>query len=145
MATILIADDDFISLEVLKAMLGQYPVTLLTAINGAEALELAQQHQPDLLILDYEMPDYTGAEVCAMLRGQIDDGIPTFANTPIVALTGHQSPNELNRCRDAGMNQTLHKPVAPDALKQLIEQYLPALQPSLAYYIYRNKPRQTNS
>ncbi len=53
MHTVLIADDDFISLEVLKAMLEDYPLDLLVANNGQEALDLAHEHEPELLILRY--------------------------------------------------------------------------------------------
>lgn len=115
MRTVLIADDDFISLEVLKAMLSSFSVEIISAANGTEALKQAREHQPDLIVLDYDMPDMTGADVCAELRKE-----SSFEDTTIVALTGHHSPTELNACRDAGMNQTLHKPVAPDSLEQLI-------------------------
>lgn len=116
MNTILIADDDFISLEVLKAMLTSYPVEVISASNGKEALALALENKPQLIILDYEMDDLTGAEVCTQLRKD-----SAFTDTPIIALTGHQSSTHLDQCRDAGMNQTLHKPVTPDALTQLLE------------------------
>lgn len=119
MHTVLIADDDFISLEVLKAMLEEYPLDLLAANSGTEALALAREHQPELLILDYDMPDMTGAEVCRTLREQ-----PAFADTPVVALTGHQSISELNACRTAGMNETIHKPLSPDTLNVLLREYL---------------------
>lgn len=119
MHTVLIADDDFISLEVLKAMLEEFPLDLLVANNGQEALDLCLAHEPELLILDYDMPDLTGAEVCRTLRQN-----PTFADTPIVALTGHQSVSELNACRTAGMNETIHKPVSPDTLAVLLREYL---------------------
>ncbi|RUO35278.1 response regulator [Aliidiomarina sanyensis] len=115
MKKVLIADDDFISLEVLKAMLSAFPVEVIAVSNGTDALTQARDAQPDLCILDYEMDDMTGAEVCATLRAEA-----AFVETPIVALTGHQSQTELDRCRSAGMNQTLHKPVAPDALEQLL-------------------------
>ncbi|HLV48583.1 MAG TPA: response regulator [Aliidiomarina sp.] len=122
MTSILIADDDFISLEVLKAMLSQYPVNVHTATSGTEAIDLANKVHPALMILDYEMPNMTGAEACLQLRQQ-----PQFSNTPIIALTGHQSPAELNACREAGMNQTLHKPVSPEVLAETIATYIPEL------------------
>lgn len=120
MPTVLIADDDFISLEVLKSMLAQHQVEVISATNGQEALDQARARQPDLCILDYEMPDLTGAEVCQELRQE-----PAFHSTPIVALTGHQADTELSACRAAGMNQTLYKPVAPDALADLLASLLP--------------------
>ncbi|TRW50044.1 response regulator [Aliidiomarina halalkaliphila] len=115
MSTILIADDDFISLEVLKAMLSAFPVQVIAVTNGKDAIAQAQAQKPDLLILDYEMGELTGAQVCAELRTQ-----DAFKTTPIIALTGHQSQTELDHCRNAGMDQTIHKPVAPDVLAQLL-------------------------
>lgn len=119
MHTVLIADDDAISLEVLKAMLSAFPLTILTAESGQQALDLARTEEPELLILDYDMPEMTGAEVCRTLRQE-----PDFEDLPIVALTGHQSISELNACRSAGMNDTLHKPVSPDDLATLLREHL---------------------
>jgi len=118
MRKVLIADDDFISLEVLKAMLANFEVSILTAMTGEEALTLAEE-APDLIFLDYEMPDMTGAEVCHQLR-QSD----MHKSTPVIAITSHQSASEMSACREAGMNATLHKPVSPEALSELMTEYL---------------------
>lgn len=118
MRKVLIADDDFISLEVLKAMLANFEVSILTAMTGEEALNLAGE-APDLIFLDYEMPDMSGAEVCQELR-QSD----MHKNTPVIAITSHQSASEMSACREAGMNATLHKPVSPEALSELMAEYL---------------------
>lgn len=118
MRKVLIADDDFISLEVLKAMLANFDVELLTAMNGQEALEQAKYH-PELIFLDYEMPDMSGAEVCRQLRQD-----SRHEKTPIIAITSHQSASEMSACREAGMNATLHKPVSPEALSELMSDYL---------------------
>jgi CheY-like chemotaxis protein len=119
MHTVLIADDDAISLEVLKAMLSAFPLTILTAESGQQALELTRAEDPELLILDYDMPQMTGADVCRELRQE-----PAFEDLPIIALTGHQSMTELNACRAAGMNDTLYKPVSPDDLATLLREHL---------------------
>lgn len=118
MKKVLIADDDFISLEVLKAMLANFEISVLTAMTGEEALSLAKD-TPDLIFLDYDMPDMSGAEVCQQLR-QSDD----HKNTPVIAITSHQSASEMSACREAGMNATLHKPVSPEALSELMAEYL---------------------
>ena len=119
MHKVLIADDDFISLEVLKAMLDHYPLDLVIANDGPQALALAQEEQPELMLIDYDMPEMTGADVCRALRKD-----PEFQDVAIVALTGHQSLAELNACRMAGMNETLHKPVSPDELHRVMQEYL---------------------
>lgn len=118
MRKVLIADDDFISLEVLKAMLANFDVDILAAMTGQEALTLAEQ-QPELIFLDYEMPDMSGAEVCQQLRQN-----EMHRETPIIAITSHQSASEMSACREAGMNATLHKPVSPEALSELMSEYL---------------------
>lgn len=118
MKKVLIADDDFISLEVLKAMFANFEIDLLTAMTGEEALSLAKE-APALIFLDYDMPDMSGAEVCRQLR-QSDN----HKNTPVIAITSHQSASEMSACREAGMNATLHKPVSPEALSELMAEYL---------------------
>ncbi|MCA1767013.1 MAG: response regulator [Idiomarina sp.] len=118
MRKVLIADDDFISLEVLKAMLANFDVEILTAMTGQEALTLAEQ-KPALIFLDYEMPDMSGADVCQQLRQT-----EMHQKTPIIAITSHQSASEMSACREAGMDATLHKPVSPEALSELMSEYL---------------------
>lgn len=115
--TVLVADDDMISLEVLKAMLGQHNVNVITATTGEQALSALEQG-PDMIFLDFEMPDMSGAEVCRQLRQR-----QRFSDTPVIAVTSHQSASEMDECRNAGMNATLHKPVAPDALAELLAEY----------------------
>ncbi|MGM0480959.1 MAG: response regulator [Pseudomonadota bacterium] len=115
--TVLLADDDVISLEVFKVMLNQFDIDLVTATSGEEAIT-ALSNNPQLIFLDYEMPDMSGAEVCRQVRQQ-----KQFADTPVIAVTSHQSATEMDECRCAGMNATLHKPVAPDALAELMAQY----------------------
>lgn len=117
MVKILIADDDFISLEIMKAMLTRDGIEVVTAADGQSALTCAHTEQPDLILLDYEMPDMTGAEVAANLRAQ-------GMQAPMIAVTSHRSATELNACQAAGMAGTLHKPVAPDALEELLSRWL---------------------
>ncbi|RUO53331.1 two-component system response regulator [Idiomarina fontislapidosi] len=118
MMNILIADDDFISTEVLKAMLTQYAGTLYHAENGTQALQVAQQNAIDIFFIDYEMPDMNGDEVARRLRAET-----RYSKTPIIAITSHQSATEMEACREAGMDATLHKPASPDALAELMSQY----------------------
>lgn len=120
MVKILIADDDVISLQVLKAMLSRDGFEIVAVNNGNEALQQAESNTFSLILLDYDMPDMTGAEVCAKLQQQSDQSTP-----PVIAVTGHDNEAELSQCRAAGMVATLHKPIAPDALENILSQWLP--------------------
>lgn len=80
--SILVADDEeniLISLEFLFKRAG---FTVHVAQNGKEALSLAREHQPALIMLDVMMPELDGFSVCQALRGE-----ERFANTPIIMLT----------------------------------------------------------
>lgn len=112
---VLIVDDDFISLEVLKAMVGQYPVEILTAQSGQEAIDLALAERPRLILLDHELPDIDGIEVFCRLSEKLGDAMPLAA-----MVTGHQDDDFATRCTAAGINKRLHKPVKPTELADLL-------------------------
>ncbi|RUO78874.1 two-component system response regulator [Idiomarina tyrosinivorans] len=118
-ASILVADDDLISSEVTKAMLAIYPVNVITVESGQAAIQQAIALRPQLILLDYEMPDINGADVCRELRRS-----DACQSTPVVAITSHHSATEMEDCRAAGMDATLHKPVNPDALDEILRRYL---------------------
>jgi two-component system phosphate regulon response regulator PhoB len=93
--TILIADDEPHVTYMLAMKLKRAHVTVLAANNGEEALALACQHIPHLIITDYQMPRLSGFDLAVRLRGQ-----PGTSNIPIIMLTarGHRLvPSELAR------------------------------------------------
>lgn len=112
---VLIVDDDFISLEVLKAMVGQYPVQILTAQSGQEAIDIALAERPRLILLDHELPDIDGIDVYCQLAEKLGEQLPLAA-----MVTGHQGNDFGQRCEAAGINKRLHKPVQPTELADLL-------------------------
>jgi CheY-like chemotaxis protein len=83
------------------------------ARDGEEAVERAKSFRPDLVLMDVQMPRLDGLAATRRLR---DD--PAFARTPVVALTALAMPGDEERCREAGADAYLSKPVE---LKKLIE------------------------
>jgi CheY-like chemotaxis protein len=84
--TILVADDQQLIRLIVRSMLGpnvKYQVR--EAVNGAEALALAREHHPDLVLLDVEMPEMTGPEVCVVLKGS-----PTTRDIPVLLMSGRE-------------------------------------------------------
>src|SRR5438067_7606506 len=68
-STILIVDDNPQNIELLQAFLESLPVRIVTAVDGVDALEKVQQHNPDLILLDIMMPRMSGFQVCRKLKG----------------------------------------------------------------------------
>src|SRR5438874_2180028 len=67
-STVLIVDDNPQNIELLQAFLESLPVRLVTAVDGVDALEKVQHHNPDLILLDIMMPRMSGFQVCRKLK-----------------------------------------------------------------------------
>jgi CheY-like chemotaxis protein len=84
--TILVADDQPLMRLVVRTMLGSKPAyQVREAGTGAEALALAREHHPDLVLLDVEMPEMTGSEVCVVLKGS-----PDTRHIPVLLMSGRE-------------------------------------------------------
>lgn len=113
---VVIVDDDIISLEVMKAMLGHFPNTeISTAQSGQAALELILDKQPDLVLLDHELPDFNGVELYCKVRDELGEQAPITA-----MISGHDPSDFSAECEAAGIKKLLQKPLAPADLAELM-------------------------
>ncbi len=107
---ILTVDDDPDILDLLQATLtGNYEVIL--ASTGNAAIEKAKKNSPDLLILDYNLPDISGPDICKTLRKD-----PFFIHTPILMLTGKGEIEDKVAGLEAGVDDYMVKPFSPEEL-----------------------------
>ena len=79
---ILIVDDEILNIEIIHETLVDYGFYLMTAQNGVDALIIAREGQPDLILLDIMMPGMDGFAVCAQLKSE-----PATRNIPIIFLS----------------------------------------------------------
>jgi two-component system KDP operon response regulator KdpE len=105
---ILIADDDPQILRALKVTLRARGYEIFTAGDGAEALEMAAQHHPDLVMLDLGMPKLDGVEVIQGLRG--------WTQVPVLVVSGRTDAADKVDALDAGADDYVTKPFAIDEL-----------------------------
>jgi two-component system nitrate/nitrite response regulator NarP len=111
MTKILLADDDPLTREGIKLLLSTSPYRVVgEAQNGAEALSLAASARPDLLLLDFDMPERSGFEVLRTLRERGD-------KRPVVLLTGRIPDERVYQALQAGLNGLVIKAMA---LQQLL-------------------------
>lgn len=115
--SILVVDDNGINQKVLSSMIERYSHSVKTASNGQEALDRVSTDLFDLIFMDIELPDMNGLVVTRHIR---DLPVPRKANTPIVALTGNVASEDVKACFDAGMNDFLGKPIAPEKLQDIL-------------------------
>jgi DNA-binding response OmpR family regulator len=122
MLTILIADDEPHIVELVRVTLEDDRVRVMDAADGATALRLAEGFEPELVLLDVNLPDLSGLEVCRRLRRQLK-----LTACPIVLLTAAAQHDDIARGLAAGASQYLTKPFSPVRLLSLVENLLPSV------------------
>ena len=103
---ILLVDDTRLVLELEKSFLKLSHVEVLTAANGAEALELIRRDAPDLIFMDMNMPVMDGITCCTQLKAD-----PFLCTIPVIMLTTAGREGDRERAREAGCDDFLTKPI----------------------------------
>lgn len=116
---ILIAEDNEANVMTISSYLTAKGYRLLLAGNGEEAIAKAISSQPDLILMDIQMPLMDGLEATKQIRQ-----IPSLVNIPIIALTALAMTGDRDRCIGAGANEYLSKPVKLKELTTIIQQLL---------------------
>lgn len=116
---ILVVDDTASSRVLLKARLAAAFYTVILAESGAEALRLAEENEPDIVLLDVKMPDIDGFEVCRRLKAN-----PHLAHIPVIMVTASASEAEKLRGLRAGADDFLTKPFSELSLLARIRNLL---------------------
>ncbi|WP_085618127.1 MULTISPECIES: response regulator [unclassified Pseudomonas] len=119
-ARILLVEDNPVNQLVAKGMLAKLGCQVQLATQGAEALELLEQDEFDLVLMDCNMPVMDGYEASRRIRQS-----GRWPDLPIVALTANAMPEERERCRAAGMNDYLAKPFRREELLALVDHWVP--------------------
>ena len=140
MPKVLVVDDDIKLLKMLKRTLVFENLDVLTATNGREALEVVQQESPDLLIVDWMMPEMDGLELIQYLRDANN-------RMPILMLTARDAVENRVFGLESGADDYLVKPFAPAELVARVHALLRRVEPKaddqeLQYSDVRLDPRQ---
>ena len=117
--TILVADDESHILHVVSLKLRNAGFRVLTARDGQEALEMAQQNHPDLLITDYHMPQLSGLELCQRLKQDAATN-----DIPAIMLTARGYHLEPSDTEQSGILRMLSKPFSPRHLLSTVNEVL---------------------
>lgn len=108
----LIVDDAPQNLHMLTAMLKE-EYAIIAALSGEKAIELANKHMPDIILLDALMPDMDGFETCKELKSHVKT-----SDIPIIFISSSESSEDIERAFRLGAFEYIKKPVKPEILKE---------------------------
>ena len=116
--TILAVDDNEANLKLLKVLLEDMGITVVTADSGPQSLLKIEEHDIDMIFMDIQMPGMNGLEATQLIRLH-----KSSTELPIIALTAHAIADEKDAILQAGMNDYQSKPINNDRLIQSIERW----------------------
>lgn len=116
---IIVVEDNVINQEVVRVMLESMAAQVTCVTSGEEALERVKIEAFDLAFVDIQMPGMDGLELSQRIR-QLASPV---SNLPLIALTAHATTIQQERCRAAGMNDYLSKPVSRDGLAAMVRKF----------------------
>ncbi len=116
---VLLVEDEVVNQKVATAILTRCGHQVSLASNGREAVTMAGAGGYDVILMDVQMPEMDGLEATREIRRREPPG----TRVPVVAMTAYAMAGDRERCLDAGMDDYLSKPIAPDALIGLLERW----------------------
>ena len=124
---ILVADDEPNQLELLTYNLTQADYDVIRAADGQQALEMIEEHRPDLAIIDWMMPEMSGIDLCRTLRARTET-----KQLPIIILSARGEEGDRTLGLDIGADDYISKPFSPREMISRVRALLRRAHPSLA-------------
>jgi two-component system cell cycle response regulator DivK len=117
--TVLIVEDNELNMKLFHDLLEAHGYAPLGTRNGMEALELARQHRPDLILMDIQLPEVSGLEVTKRLKDDQD-----LRHIPVVAVTAFAMKGDEERILAGGCEAYLSKPISVGKFIETVRQFL---------------------
>ncbi|MEA2935562.1 MAG: two-component system, cell cycle response regulator DivK [Variibacter sp.] len=117
--TVLIVEDNELNMKLFQDLLQAHGYRVVGTRNGIETLDLARQHQPNLILMDIQLPEVSGLEVTKWLK---DD--PELRKIPVVAVTAFAMKGDEERIREGGCEAYLSKPISVGKFLDTVRHFL---------------------
>lgn len=116
---ILIVEDNDLNMKLFNDLLAAHGYETLQTRNGVEALALARQHHPDLILMDIQLPEVSGLEVTRWIKE--DASLRTI---PVIAVTAFAMKGDKERMCDGGCEEYIAKPISVASFLRTVERFL---------------------
>jgi two-component system cell cycle response regulator DivK len=119
MKTILIVEDNELNMKLFNDLLEAHGYATLKSRDGIEALKIAREHHPDLIIMDIQLPEVSGLDVTKWLK---DD--ERLKHIPVIAVTAFAMKGDEERIREGGCQDYIAKPISVTKFLETVERHL---------------------
>ncbi len=117
--TILVVEDNELNMKLFHDLLEAHGYNILQTRDGMEALKLARQHKPDLILMDIQLPEVSGLEVTKWIKE--DDALKAI---PIIAVTAFAMKGDEEKIREGGCEAYIAKPISVTNFLKTVQQFL---------------------
>ncbi len=118
-ATVLIVEDNELNMKLFHDLLEAQGYNILQTRDGMEALRMARQHKPDLILMDIQLPEVSGLEVTKWIKE--DDDLKSI---PIIAVTAFAMKGDEEKIREGGCEAYIAKPISVSNFLATVEKFL---------------------
>lgn len=119
--TVMIVEDNELNMKLFHDLLEAHGYSTVETRSGMEAMALARQHKPDLILMDIQLPEVSGLEVTKMLKAD-----PELKSIPVVAVTAFAMKGDEERIRAGGCEAYLSKPISVAKFLATVREYVGA-------------------
>ncbi len=117
--TVLIVEDNELNMKLFNDLLEAHGYGTLQTRDGLDALRLAREHHPDLILMDIQLPEVSGLEVTKWIKE--DDGL---RDIPVIAVTAFAMKGDEEKIRNGGCEAYLAKPISVSTFLETVERFL---------------------
>ena len=117
--TVMIVEDNELNMKLFHDLLEAHGYHILQTRDGMEALQIARDHKPDLILMDIQLPEVSGLQVTKWLKQ--DNGLK---HIPVVAVTAFAMKGDEEKIREGGCEAYLAKPISVVSFLQTVERFL---------------------
>ncbi|HEY7646721.1 MAG TPA: response regulator [Hyphomicrobiales bacterium] len=117
--TVLIVEDNELNMKLFRDLLEAHGYATLQTRNGIEALSLAREHQPDLILMDIQLPEVSGLDVTKWLKED-----EHLRHIPVIAVTAFAMKGDEERIREGGCEAYISKPITVSMFLDTIRQFI---------------------
>ncbi len=117
--TVLIVEDNELNMKLFHDLLEAHGYNILQTKDGMEALRIARQHRPDLILMDIQLPEVSGLEVTKWIKE--DDQLKSI---PVIAVTAFAMKGDEEKIREGGCEAYIAKPISVTSFLATIEEFL---------------------